>query len=73
MDYKPFIYLASADREFIARIKDALTGSFDLNIFYNAADCQAALSKNQPHALLLDTSLPDGDGYALHQSIRDEL
>ncbi|MEN9478843.1 MAG: hypothetical protein RLZZ298_238 [Pseudomonadota bacterium] len=73
MDYKPFVYLASADREFIARIKDALTGSFDLNIFYNGADCQAALSKKQPHALLLDTSLPDGDAYALHQAIRDDF
>ena len=73
MDYKPFVYLASADRDFIARIKEALTGSFDLNIFYNGADCKAALSKKQPHALLLDTSLPDGDAYALHQAIRDDF
>jgi CheY-like chemotaxis protein len=73
MDYKPFIYLTSADQAFIARIKDALTGSFDLNIFHNAADCQAALSRKQPHALLLDTSLPNGDGYALHQAIRDDF
>ena len=73
MDYKPFIYLTSADQAFIARIKDALTGSFDLNIFHNAADCQAAVSRKQPHALLLDTSLPDGDGYALHQAIREDF
>jgi CheY-like chemotaxis protein len=73
MDYKPFIFLASADRDFISRIKDALTGSFDLNIFHTGADCQAALSHRQPHALLLDTTLPDLDGYALHQAIRDDF
>ncbi len=73
MDYKPFVFLASADRDFVLRVKDALTAHVDLNIFHSAADCQAALARQQPHALIIDSSLADGDGYALHRAIRDDF
>jgi DNA-binding response OmpR family regulator len=73
MDFKPFVFLVSADRDFVQRVKEALTAYVDLNIFHSGADFKLALSKRQPHALLIDSNLPDLDGYALHQAIRDDF
>ncbi len=73
MDYKPFVFLACADRDFVLRVKDALTTHVNLNIFYSGQECKQALAKQQPHAMILDSSLPDLDGYALHQAIRDDF
>ncbi len=73
MDFKPFVYIASADRDFVMRVKDALIAHVDLNVFHTGADCKAALSARQPNALILDSALPDLDGYALHQAIRDDF
>lgn len=73
MDFKPFVFLTSADRDFVQRVKEALSAHVDLNIFHSAADFKQALSKRQPQALLIDTALPDLDGYALHREIRDDF
>jgi DNA-binding response OmpR family regulator len=69
MDQKPFLFLASADEALIACYKE----DFDLNIFRTGGACQAALNDRQPDALLLDTSLPDMDAFALHQAIKDDF
>lgn len=73
MAEKLFLFLVSADREWIALHKERLSREFDLNIYHSAADCRSALADRQPQVLILDTELPDGSGFALHREIRDDF
>jgi DNA-binding response OmpR family regulator len=73
MDLKNFVFLATADEAFIAQFKESLAEQFDLNVFLTAEACKTALSQHQPHVLILDTALPDGDVFAMHQAIRDDF
>lgn len=71
MDNKPFVFLAAADPAFISRVKEALHGSANLNVFDNGEACRSALANHAPQALILDTRL--AGGFALHQAIRDDF
>ena len=71
MDNKPFVFLAAADRDFVNRVKEALQGSVDLNVFDDGEACRRALAAHAPQALILDTRLTGG--YALHRAIRDDF
>ena len=71
MDNKPFVFLAAADRDFVNRVKEALQGSVDLNVFDDGEVCRRALAAHAPQALILDTRLTGG--YALHRAIRQRL
>lgn len=72
MNRRPFLFLASADEAWVAQHKDALLREFDLNIFRQGADCQAALNDRQPDILLIDTALSDVNAYEMHRAIRDD-
>ena len=71
MDNKPFVFLAAADQDFLHRIKAALHGSVNLNVFDDGEACRQALAAHGPQALILDTRLPGG--YDLHRAIRDDF
>ncbi|MBU3695907.1 hypothetical protein [Dechloromonas sp.] len=71
MDNKPSVFLAAADRDFIDRIKVALHGTVNLNVFNDGEACRRALAAYGPQALILDTRLPGG--YELHRAIRDDF
>lgn len=72
MDNKPFLYIASADRECLARIKDALLPLADFNVFHTLEDCRAALTRRPPDALILDTAIDPG-AWEAHRAIRDDF
>lgn len=71
MDNKPFVFLAAADPEFIVRIKEALHGSVNLNVFTDGETCRTALAAHVPQALILDTRL--AGAYPMHQAIREDF
>lgn len=73
MDRKPFLFLATADENWIAQHKERLLHEFDLNVFRSGEACTTALADHQPDILLLDTALPDIDAFALHRAIRDDF
>lgn len=70
---KLFLFLVTSDEAFIHHHKEHLGREFDINVLRSVAECRAALSEHQPQVLLLDTALPDGDGFALHWEIRDDF
>ncbi|MDD5297354.1 MAG: hypothetical protein PHU46_10600 [Rhodocyclaceae bacterium] len=73
MSDKLFVFLVTADEAFIQLHKERLGREFDLNVLRSRAECQAALNDRQPQLLILDTSLPDGDGFVLHWEIREDF
>ncbi len=68
---KRFLFLATADEDWLKRNKERLSQEFDLNVFRSASACQAALNDRLPEALLLDTTLEGG--YDLHKAVKDDF
>lgn len=73
MSNKLFVFLVTADEAFIQQHKERLGREFDLNILRSRDACRAALNDRQPDVLILDTRLPDGDGFVLHWEIREDF
>lgn len=71
--YKPFLFLACADADWIASHKESLQGEFELNVFTSGSDCLSALNERQPDVLLLDTQLPGCNAWSMHREIRDDF
>lgn len=68
-----FIYLASSDEAFISRHRERLLHEADINFFRNAAECRAGLAAHRPDLIIIDTSLPEDEGFALHRELRDDF
>lgn len=73
MDFKPFLYLITADQAFVTRIREQLLHQVDFNIFSSLPDCSHALAQRRPDALIIDTRLPTGDAYAWHRELRNDF
>ncbi len=73
MSDKLFLFLVTGDESFIERHKERLGREFDLNVLRSPNECRGALSDRQPDVLILDTSLPDGDGFVLHWEIKNDF
>lgn len=71
MDNKLFVFLLTADTEWLGRHKDKLHESYDLNVFQGAPECQAALQDHQPNILIIDTRVPGAA--ELSQATRDDF
>ena len=68
-----FIYLASSDEAFIAQHRERLLHEADINVFRSAAECRAGLAAHRPDLVIIDTSLPDDEGFVLHRELRDDF
>lgn len=68
---KLFVFLVTADEEWISLHKERLAREFDLNIYRTEGACRTALADQQPQMLILDMALPGG--FALHREIRDDF
>lgn len=73
MSDKQFLFLVTGDEAFIERHKEHLGHEFDLNVLRSRDECQAALAQRQPDVLILDNTLPDGDGFVLHWEIHNDF
>ena len=73
MTAKLFVYLVSADHEFIGHHKEHLGHSVDLNVYCTAAECKLGLTARQPDLIIIDTGMPDDHGFALHRDLRDDF
>lgn len=73
MTTKLFVFLVSADEEFIGRHKEHLAHEADLNVYRTAAECRAGLGERRPDLLLLDLALPNDEGFLLHRELRDDF
>lgn len=73
MSSKLFVFLISADEAFIARHKELLSSEVDLNVHRSAADCRSGLASRRPDLILLDTGLPNDEGFTLHRELRDDF
>ena len=73
MANKLFVFLVSADESFVSRHKQQLAHEVDLNVHRSAAECRAALGVRRPDLILLDTGLPNDEGFALHRELRDDF
>jgi CheY-like chemotaxis protein len=73
MANKLFVFLVSADEAFIAQHKPQLAHEADLNVYRSAAECRAGLAARRPDLILLDTGLPNDEGFALHRELRDDF
>ncbi len=54
------------------RIRDCLGDSYALRFVAEAGSAAEALREQQPHLVLLDVTLPDGDGYGVFESLRED-
>ncbi len=54
------------------RIRECFEGHYELFFVAEAAAVRGALRARKPDLVLLDVTLPDGDGYEIFQSMRDE-
>lgn len=54
------------------RIRDCFEGHYEMFFVAEAAAVRGALRARRPDLVLLDVTLPDGDGYEIFRSIRDE-
>ncbi len=54
------------------RIRDCLGDSYALRFVEEAAAAADALCEQRPHLVLLDVTLPDGDGYGVFEALRGE-
>lgn len=73
MNIKLFVFLVSDDEAFIAQHKALLSREVDLNVHRSAADCRSALASRRPDLILLDTGLPNDEGFKLHRELRDDF
>jgi response regulator of citrate/malate metabolism len=73
MASKLFVYLVSADEYFISRVRERLAHEVDLNIHRSATSCRDGLTRARPDLIVLDTSLPNDSGFALHREIADDF
>lgn len=73
MAEKLFLHLVSADEVFIAHHKERLGHEVDLNVFRNAAACRDGLAAQRPDLIVIDTGLPDDEGFKLHRELRDDF
>lgn len=68
--YRIDVYIVDDHTMFNEGLTEALNRSAMLHVsrcFTTLADCRAALEQRQPDVLLLDISMPDGDGMAFCQ------
>ena len=68
-----FIYLVSGNEAFVSLHRDRLLHEADINVFCNAAECRAGLAAHRPDLIIIDTSLPDDEGFLLHRELRDDF
>ena len=73
MNNKLFVHLVSDDEAFIARHKEFLSCEVDLNVHRSAEDCRISVASRRPDLILLDTGLPNDDGFKLHRELRDDF
>jgi CheY-like chemotaxis protein len=73
MNNKLFVFLVSDDEAFIAQHKEHLSREVDLNVHRSAEECRYGLASRRPDLILLDTGLPNDDGFKLHRELRDDF
>lgn len=73
MTTKLFAFLVSDDETFIAQHKVLLSREFDLNVHRSVPDCRNALISRRPDIILLDSGLPNDEGFKLHRELRDDF
>jgi DNA-binding response OmpR family regulator len=72
MTRKPVVLIADDDRNILDGLKKRLThADFDVISASNAASAVALFEDHQPDAAILDVRMPDSDGLAVCQHIRE--